>query len=119
MATRGGRARHRDTATEDLVPGIEISQQGATVTIAIGAESWQGSASQAERLLTALHYALNRARPGTNIASVFLNGKLWGGKLIETDEREAIRGMRATVEQLAEFLASLEEKTQGARNDQS
>jgi hypothetical protein len=95
--------------SESPVAGITIQDDGDTVTIEVDGGRWQGSASDAERLLTRLHYVLGRARPGTHIVSLFLDGKLWGGKVIEEDRRVAIREIRAAVDDLARFVASLEE----------
>ena len=95
--------------TDQGVVGIEIRDNGDRVVIEVPGERWEGSAAEAERLLTRLHYVLGRARPGTNIASVFLNDQLWGGKLIETDPSEAVREMRAFVEALSRHLDALEE----------
>lgn len=77
------------------------------VTISIDGSEWDGTAAQAERVLTGLHYALARARPGINIGSMLVNGSLWGGKFIEADEEEAVRLMRTLVAQLGEHLEGL------------
>lgn len=95
---------------EGSVPGITITNDGDNVVIEVEGGRWEGSAAQAERLLTALPYALNRARPGTNIASLFLNGQLWGGKAIETDRRAAIRDMREALERLSAYVTRLDEE---------
>lgn len=88
---------------------IEIFEEGDRVVVEVEGGRWEGSPAEAERLLTRLHYVLDRARPGTNIASLFVNGQLWGGKAIETDRRAAIRAMRILVDQLAEHVRALEE----------
>ena len=95
--------------TGDLpVEGITIREDGDRVVIEVPNGRWEGSAIEAEHLLTLLHYVIARARPGTNIASLFLNDRLWGGKSIETDRRMAIRDMRAAIQQLADYLDSLD-----------
>jgi len=95
--------------TEPEVEEITIKDAGDRVVIEAPEGRWEGSAAEAERLLTRLHYVLARARPGTNIASMFVDGKLWGGKVIETDRRTAIREMRVLIDQLARKIASLDE----------
>lgn len=95
--------------TERAVQGITISETADGVAIEVPDGRWEGNAAEAERLLTRLHYALERARPGTNIASMFLNGQLWGGKFIEADRRTAIRDMGLLIDQLAKYVASLDE----------
>lgn len=90
------------------VEGITITHAGERVIVQIGDATWEGGPREAERLLTRLHYVLNRARPGTNIASVFLNGTLWGGKFIEADPSLAIEDMRVLIEQLERRVASLQ-----------
>jgi hypothetical protein len=70
-----------------------------------------GERAEAERLLTALHYAVARARPGLNIGSMFVNGKLWGGKFFEEDPAEAARQMRELIARLDERLDSIAEIT--------
>ena len=92
---------------EPPIPGIEISSDEDRVVIEIAGGRWEGTAAQAERVLTGLHYALARARPGTNIGSMFLNGTLWGGKFIEPDEGEAALEMRNLLERLEAKLDSL------------
>ena len=95
--------------TERPLEGISISEAGDRVVIQVSAGRWEGSAAEAERILTALHYVIAKARPGTNIASLFLNDQLRGGKVIETDRRTAIREMRNVMDQLSRYVASLEE----------
>lgn len=95
--------------TEPAVGGIDIFEDGDRVVVEVERGRWEGSASDAERLLTRLHYVLDRARPGTNIASVFLNGQLLGGKSVEQDRRAAVQQMRVLVDQLAEYVRALED----------
>ncbi|MEA2496899.1 MAG: hypothetical protein QOJ29_4810 [Thermoleophilaceae bacterium] len=95
--------------TEPAVEGITITDAGDRVVVEARDGRWEGSAAEAERLITRLHYVLARARPGTNIASIFVDGKLWGGKVIETDRRAAIREMRVLIDHLARKVASLDE----------
>lgn len=95
--------------TERPVEGITIEDAGDRVVIQVREGRWEGNAAEAERLLSRLHYVLARARPGTNIASMFLNGKLWGAKFVERDPRTAIREMRVLVDQLAEHVASVDD----------
>lgn len=97
--------------TELPVEGITIDDAGTRVIIEVRGGRWEGNAAEAERLLTRLQYVLARARPGTNIASMFLNGQLWGAKFIETDRQAAIREMRVLVDQLATYVASVDEDT--------
>lgn len=97
--------------TEQQISGIIVTDVGDRVVIEIPEGRWEGSASDAERLLTQLHYVLGRARPGTNIASMFLNGRLWGGKTIETNRRAAIDDMRVLIEQLAQKISTLDAET--------
>jgi hypothetical protein len=97
--------------TEQQISGIVVTHDGDRVVIEIPEGRWEGSASDAERLLTRLHYVLGRARPGTNIASMFLNGRLWGGKSVETDRHAAIEDMRVLIEQLAQKLSTLDADT--------
>lgn len=99
--------------TERRVEGIIIDDDGDRVVIRVPDCRWEGSASEAERLLTRLHYVLARARPGTNIASMFLNGQLWGGKVVETDRADAIHEMRILIDQLALKVTSLQEDEEG------
>jgi len=94
---------------EPEIDGISITDVGDRVIIEVAQRRWEGSASEAERLLTRMHYVLARARPGTNIASMFLGGTLWGGKFIEEDRAQAIREMRSLIDQLSERVAALEE----------
>ncbi len=93
--------------------GIEVSSSDDRVTVTIGDATWEGSAAEAERLITGLHYALARARPGTNIASVLVNGGLWGGKSIEMDARRAIDDMRQLVRGLSDALDRMAEQGEG------
>jgi hypothetical protein len=95
--------------TEPTIDGINISVNGDRVAIAVPDGRWEGSAAEAERLLTSLHYALDRARPGTNIGSMFINGQLWGGKFIEQDRTAAVSEMRSLIDQLASKIADLED----------
>ena len=95
--------------TGQQLEGITISDAPDRVVIEVAGGRWEGSAAEAERLLTHLHYVLARARPGTNIASMFLDGTLWGSKFIATDRRTAIREMRDLVDQLARKIESFED----------
>lgn len=89
-------------------PLPEIVSEGERVQISVPAGTWEGSAAEVERLLSALHYALARARPGTNIGSMFVNGSLFGAKFVEDDADAAIRQMRLLVRQMQEKLEVLE-----------
>jgi hypothetical protein len=89
--------------------GIKIEEHGDRVVIDVPGGRWEGSAAEAERLITRLHYVLARARPGTNIVSMFVNGQLWGGKIIETDPERALEDVRQVVDQLAAHVAKLAE----------
>jgi hypothetical protein len=97
--------------TEPTVDGIKIEELDDRVVIDIPGGRWEGSAAEAERLLTRLHYVLARARPGTNIVSMFVNGKLWGGKTIETDPDRALEDARRMLDQLAAHITRLGEQT--------
>ncbi len=100
--------------TDPQVEGIVITNDGDRVVIEASEGRWEGTAAEAERLVTRLHYVLDRARPGTNIASMFLNGTLWGGvKFIEEDRLAAIREMKALIDGLANKLRSLEDLVGG------
>lgn len=108
-STRADRVSATDragAAASDPLPRVEHADGRVVIEIAGG--RWQGSAGDAERVLTTLYYALARARPGTNIASAFVNGSLWGGKFVETDPDRAIELMRSTIEKLAERVGSVE-----------
>lgn len=83
------------------VDGISIEERGRRVIIDVPGGHWEGSAAEAERLLTRLHYVLARARPGTNIVSMFVNGQLWGGKTVETDAERALEDVQHILEQLS------------------
>lgn len=96
--------------TEGAPDGITVSNEDERVVIEVRDGRWEGSPAEAERLLTRLHYVLARARPGTNIASVFLNGQLWGGKTIETDRDTAVREMQVLIDQLARRIASMNDE---------
>jgi hypothetical protein len=89
--------------------GIEIENAGDRVRIKVANGTWEGEASEVERLLSGLHYALARARPGTGIGSMFLNGHLWGAKFVEGDPNESVRLMTHLVEQMREQLQSMTE----------
>jgi hypothetical protein len=99
--------------TEPSLDGITITEHGDRVLIEVPGGRWEGSASEAERLLTRLHYALARARPGTNIASMFVNGELWGGKTIETDPARALEEVRHLLEELATRIPKLAAQASG------
>jgi hypothetical protein len=96
--------------TDPTIDGIKIEELGDRVVIDIPGGRWEGSASEAERLLTRLHYVLARARPGTNIVSMFVNGKLWGGKTIESHPDRALHDARRMLDQLAAHITRLEEQ---------
>jgi hypothetical protein len=103
--------------TQSPPEDIEIRDNGDRIVIEIPEGHWEGTPAAAERLLTRLHYVLGRARPGTNIASMFVNGQLWGGKFIETNRHEALHDMRFLVDQLSSRLARLEREEQESRRD--
>ncbi len=87
--------------TEPAVDDICIEQHGDRVVIDVPGGHWEGSAADAERLLTRLHYVIARARPGTNIVSMFVNGRLWGGKTIETEPARALDDASRMLDQLS------------------
>ena len=96
--------------SEPTLDGIRIETRGDRVIVNVPGGRWQGNAAEAERLLTSLHYALARARPGTNIVSMFVNGKLWGGKTIETDPGRALDDVRQMLDQLSVHIPKLAEQ---------
>jgi hypothetical protein len=98
--------------TEPPVDGISIEEHGERVVIDVPGGRWEGSAAQAERLLTRLHYVLGRARPGTNIVSMFVNGQLWGGKTIESDPAQALKDVREILDRLSAHVPQLAERTE-------
>jgi hypothetical protein len=98
---------------EPPVEGITIRNDGDRVIIEVDGARWEGTAREAERLLTRLHYVLGRARPGLGIGSMFLNGTLWGAKFIEPDSDDAIDEMRYVVDRLQ---AKLEEIAAGGES---
>ncbi len=51
--------------TEPTVEGIRNEEHCERVVIEVPGGRGEGSAADAERLLTRLHYVLGRARPGT------------------------------------------------------
>ena len=89
------------------VEGISIQDSDGRVIIEIPGGQWEGEASEAERLLTTLHYALNRARPGTNIVSLFVNGELWGEKVLEDDQEVALEGVGHILARLVDHVEQL------------
>lgn len=91
----------RRSVTEPPVDGIRIEDDGDRVVVDVRDGRWVGSAAEAERLLTGLHYAIARARPGTTIVSMFVNGKLWGGKTIETETSRAVDDASRILDQLS------------------
>lgn len=99
------------------VEGISIEEVGDRVIIDVSGGHWEGSAAEAERLLTRLHYALARTRPGTNIVSMFVNGELWGGKTIETDPAQALADVRYILERLQAQIPRLEEQANQLSRD--
>lgn len=102
------------------VQGISIEEDGHRIVIDVPGGRWEGTAAQAERLLTRLHYVLARARPGTNIVSMFVNGGLWGGKTIEPDPVRALDDVRQILEQLsAHTLKLAEQASQPADGERS
>lgn len=93
--------------SEPAIDGIRIEEHGDHVIIDVPGGRWEGSAAEAERLLTHLQYVLARARPGTNIVSMFVNGELWGGKTIETDPARALNDVREILDQLSAHIPKL------------
>lgn len=106
------RAHHAGLSEPSRAPAADplprVQHADDRVVIEIPGGRWEGSAGDAERVLTTLFYALARARPGTNVASAFVNGVLWGGKFVETDPERAIELMQSTIERLAARVGSLE-----------
>jgi len=96
--------------TESAVEGIRIEERGNRVIIDVSGGRWEGSAAEAERLLTRMHYVLARARAGTNIVSMFVNGQLWGGKTIETDPDRALDDVGQILDQLSARILELAEQ---------
>lgn len=96
--------------TEPTIDGIRIAEHGDRVIIDVPGGRWEGSAAEAERLLTRLHYVIARARPGTNIVSMFVNGKLWGGKTIETEPARALDDASRILDQLSAQIPKLAEQ---------
>jgi hypothetical protein len=94
--------------TEHLPRGIKIADADDRVTITVDGGRWEGTAAEAERVFTGLHYALARARPGTNIASVFVNGGLWGEKFFEEDPEQALHLMRLLIARLGKFVEEMD-----------
>jgi hypothetical protein len=103
----------------DGLEGITVDNQGDRVVIEVEGGHWEGDPVAAERLLTGLHYALGRARPGTNIVSMFVDGKLWGGKTVQTDPARAMDDVRTLVEQLSRHTAKLAEQPRRRPDDVS
>lgn len=93
---------------DGLPEGIRLDSEPDKVVVEIGTARWEGTAAQAERLLSGLHYALGRARPGTAIGSMFVNGGLWGAKVVEDDPDEALEKMQRLVEQMAQRIDTLQ-----------
>lgn len=91
------------------VDGISIEDRGDRVIVDVRGGRWEGSAAEAERLLTRLHHVLARARPGTNIVSMFVNGQLWGGKTIETDPARALDDVGQILDELSAQIPKLAE----------
>lgn len=96
--------------SDPAVDGIRIDEHDDRVIIDVPGGRWEGSAAEAERLLTRLHYVLARARPGTNIVSMFVNGQLWGGKTIETDPDRALDDVHQILDQLSAHISKLAEQ---------
>jgi hypothetical protein len=96
--------------SEPTVDDIRVEERGDRVIIDVPGGHWEGSAAEAERLLTRLHYVLARARPGTNIVSMFVNGELWGGKTIETDRDRALDDVHKILHQLSAHIPKLAEQ---------
>ena len=107
----------RHVTDERRVEGISIEKAGDRVIIDIAGGRWEGSAAEAERLLTRLHYVLARVRPGTNIVSMFVNGELWGGKTIETNPAQALADVRYILERLQAQIPKLEEQANQLSRD--
>lgn len=107
------RARPRQLAwespevTERRPAQIQVEEIGDRILIEVPNGRWEGTASDAERLLTRLHYALDRVQPGTNIVSMFVNGQLWGGKIIEPDSEKALEGVRRILNRLSSHAETL------------
>lgn len=98
--------------TNRPVEGISIESEGDRVYVEVAGARWEGDAAEAERLLTRLHYVLHRARPDTHIASMFLNGTLWGGKFVESDRDAAVRQMREVIAQLSKRVDLLDGRSE-------
>lgn len=96
--------------TEPTIEGIRIADQGDRVIIDVPGGRWEGSAGEAERLLTSLHYVIGRVRPGTNIVSMFVNGSLWGGKTIEVEPARALDAAQRILDQLSAQIPQLAEQ---------
>lgn len=94
----------------ESVEGVNIGHANDRVVIEVAGGRWEGSAADAEKLLTRLHYVLDRARPGTTIVSMFVNGQLWGGKSLETDPVRAVEDARHMLEELEAHLPRLAER---------
>jgi hypothetical protein len=103
--------------SEPQVAGIRIHNEGDRVVIEVTGERWEGNARDAERLLTRLHYVLGRARPGTTIASVFVNGTLWGGKTLENDVESALDDARQLLADLSAQIDRLVAKRDSESSD--
>jgi hypothetical protein len=97
----------------ESLAGIEIESAGERVRITVADGIWEGDSAQVERLLSGLHYALARARPGTGIGSMFLNDHLWGAKFVERDREQSIRLMMDLIDQMREQLRSMTEQPAG------
>jgi len=93
--------------TEPRFEGITIEAHDGRIHIDVAGGHWEGTAAETERLLTTLHYVLARARPGTNIASMFVNGTLWGGKTIDSDPAQALDDVRLLLDQLSAKVSKL------------
>lgn len=107
--TRGCLVNHQPMP--EPLAGIEIEADGDRVRITVADSIWEGDAGQVERLLSGLHYALARARPGTGIGSMFLNDQLWGAKFVEGDKEQSIRLMSELVDQMREQLQSMTDRS--------
>lgn len=97
--------------------GIDIRDDGDRVVVEVPGGRWEGSAAEAERLLTHLHYVLGRARPGTNIVSVFVNDALWGGKTIQPDPEAALEDVKQLVDDLSARVDKLIAERREARGE--
>jgi hypothetical protein len=97
----------RDRMSASPLDGITVTNDGDRVVVEVAGGRWEGSAAEAERLLTGLHYAIGRARPGTTIVSLFLDESLWGAKTVEPDPARALAEARQVLDDLAAHVDRL------------